>query len=368
MSDWFRIENEAEIASPTVLIFPDRVQENIQRMILMVGGVEKLRPHVKTHKMAELVQLQIANGIRKFKVATIAEAEMAAAAGAKDILIAYPIIGPNVHRLVQLIQKFPAAAISGLVDNSESLAQIAQAGVRASIEIPLYLDLNVGMNRTGIAPGPNAIKLYELMSTTSGVRAAGVHAYDGHLHDANFDLLSQQASEAFAPVWQMIADIKSKGLSVPSIVVSGTPTSKILAARNDVELSLGTSVLWDFGQPITSPDLDYLNAAVILARVISRPTANRICIDLGHKAVASEMPHPRVKFFGLEDATPVMHNEEHLVLESDRAADYPVGTVLYGLPKHVCPTIALHNEVWCVRDGKAIESWHVVARDRKITI
>ena len=368
MSDWFRIENEAEIASPTVLIFPDRVQENIRRMILLAGGVDKLRPHVKTHKMTELVQLQIANGICKLKAATIAEAEMAANAGASDILIAYPIVGPNVHRLVQLIQKYPTIAISGLVDNSGSLAQIAQAAVQANIEIPLYIDLNVGMNRTGVAPGQNAIELYKLMSTTSGVKAAGIHAYDGHLHDANYEVLCKQASDAFAPVWRMIDEIKAMGLGVPNVVVSGTPTSKILAARNDVELGLGTSVLWDFGQPITSPDLDFLNAAVILARVISRPTANRICIDLGHKAVASEMPHPRVKFFGLEDATPLMHNEEHLVLESDRAADYPVGTVLYGLPKHVCPTIALHNEVWCVRDGKAIESWHVLARDRKITI
>jgi D-serine deaminase-like pyridoxal phosphate-dependent protein len=368
MSEWFRIANEEQIASPTVLIYPERVQENIRRMIAMAGDVQKLRPHVKTHKLPQLVQLQISEGINKFKAATIAECEMVAEAGGKDILIAYPIIGPNIQRVIQLIQKYPKAAISCLVDNHVSLQQIALQARQSGVEIPLYIDLNVGMNRTGIAPGNEAIQLYGILSNTPGVRAAGIHAYDGHLHDSDFKVLEQQAIDAFNPVWQMVSAIHAQGLTVPSLVVSGTPTSKILAKRSDVEVSLGTSVLWDFGQPITSPDLDYLNAAVILARVISRPTANRICIDLGHKAVASEMPHPRVKFFGLQDATPVMHNEEHLVLESDNAASYPVGTVLYGLPKHVCPTIALHNEVWCVRDGEAKEAWHVIARDRKITI
>ena len=89
-------------------------------------------------------------------------------------------------------------------------------------------------------------------------------------------------------------------------------------------------MLWDFGQPEASPDLDFLNAAVLLTRVVSKPAPGRLCLDLGHKAVASEMPHPRVKLFGLEDANFSMHSEEHLVVETPRADEYKVGSVLYG--------------------------------------
>ena len=135
-----------------------------------------------------------------------------------------------------------------------------------------------------------------------------------------------------------------------------------------MEVGLGTAVLWDFGQSITSPYLDFQNAAVLLARVISHPTPNRICIDLGHKSVASEMTQPRVRWFGLEDATAVIHSEEHLVLETDKSGLFPVGTVVYGLPKHICPTVALHNEVWTVSNRIAGEKWPVVARARSLTI
>jgi len=107
---------------------------------------------------------------------------------------------------------------------------------------------------------------------------------------------------------------------------------------------------------------------VLLARVVSRPTANRLCIDLGHKAVASEMNHPRVRFYGLEGAETVMHSEEHLVLETNLAANYPVGTVLYGLPQHVCPTVALQSYVGFVEDHEYKVTWPVVARTRCITI
>ena len=89
MSEWFHIANVSEVASPTLLLFPERVRENIRRMLRGGGGAARLRPHIKTHKLAELVRMQIEEGISKFKCATIAEAEMAAGAGAKDVLIAY---------------------------------------------------------------------------------------------------------------------------------------------------------------------------------------------------------------------------------------------------------------------------------------
>jgi D-serine deaminase-like pyridoxal phosphate-dependent protein len=114
--------------------------------------------------------------------------------------------------------------------------------------------------------------------------------------------------------------------------------------------------------------MDFLHAAVVLTRVISKPGKNRLCLDLGHKAIASESPQPRVEFLNLPGATPVMHSEEHLVMETERTDDYEVGDVIYGVPRHVCPTVALHEQAVVVRNGRASETWRVVARARALSI
>jgi D-threonine aldolase len=368
MSEWYQIENQNEVASPALLLYPDRIEENLRRMIAIAGGVEALRPHVKTHKIAEIVRMKLGMGIRKFKVSTIAEAEMVASTGGKDVLLAFPLVGPNVDRFLRLMALYPGTQFSSLVDDLVVLDQIAKAAVGGGQVIHLFIDLNVGMGRTGIGPGDDALALYRQMARAEGVHASGIHAYDGHLHEDDYARLEEAVAAAFEPVWAMRRQLEIEGHCVPKVIAAGTPTSKILAEHPGVEVGAGTTVLWDAGQRKSSPHLDFLNAAVLLARVVSRPQAGRLCIDLGHKSVASEFPQPRVQFFGLEDAVAVVHSEEHLVLESDRADEFPVGTVLYGIPFHICPTVALYEEVLCVRNGKASETWHVAARRRKITV
>lgn len=368
MAAWHEIENAAEIPSPALLIYPDRIAENLRRMIAIAGGPERLRPHVKTHKMPEVIRLCLAHGIAKFKAATIAEAEMTAAAGGADVLLAYPVVGPAARRLVELARRFPQTCFRAVVDSDVGIDDLARAATAADVRIDTLLDLNVGMNRTGVVPGPEALRLSRRIAASPALAFGGLHAYDGHLHDADHPRLVEKVEAAFAPVWQLREDLAAAGIPVPLTVAAGTPTTPILAARGDVETGAGTTLLWDFGQPMTSPDLDFLNAAVLLARVVSHPAPGRLCLDLGHKAVASEMPHPRVRIFGLEDATFAMHSEEHLVVETPRAAEFPVGTVVYALPRHVCPTVALHEQAVVVRDGRAVDRWHVAARTRTISV
>ena len=368
MKPWYSVDNEETIPSPALLVYPDRIQENLNRMIRLAGDVSRLRPHVKTHKMPQIIAMKRVLGIDKFKTSTIAETEMTAEAGGRDILLAYPLVGPNIPRFIELMKRYPNTQFSALVDNPNSLLQIASYAKSQSQVACLYVDLNVGMNRTGIAPGPGAIELYRLLSTTDGVRPGGLHAYDGHIHESDLDSLKEKTRIAFEPVWKLINDLQSEGLAVPNTIAAGTPTSSLLAKHNNIEVGAGTTVLWDFGQAETTPDLDFQNAAVLLARVVSHPSTDRICIDLGHKAVASEMAQPRVRWFGLEDATIAMHNEEHMVLDTKKSDAFPVGTVLYGLPRHICPTVALYHEVWCVEDRLAQSKWPVVARSRTLTI
>lgn len=365
---WFRIENEAEVASPALLVYPERIAENISRMITLAGGAARLRPHVKTHKLPQVVRMLLDRGIGKFKASTIAEAEMTAAAGGRDVLLAYPAVGPTAGRLAELVLHFPETRFHALADSDRGVADLAAAAAAKGVTLDVLVDLDVGMHRTGVAAGPGAAAVYRLIAATPGLAPGGLHAYDGHLHDTDHDRLVAATRAAFAPVWRLRDDLLAAGLPVPLVVASGTPTFPILAEREGVEVGAGTTVLWDAGQPQLCPDLDFLNAAVLLARVVSRPTPDRLCLDLGHKAVASEMPHPRVRIFGLEDAAFPVHSEEHLVVATPRAAAYPEGTVLYALPRHVCPTVALHAEVVVVEGGRAVDRWPVAARARRLTV
>ena len=365
MSDrWYDVKNVGEILSPALLIYAERVEENVRRMIAMVGDFARLRPHIKTHKMAEMIEVQVALGIRKFKCATLAEARMAAGHGAEDILFAYQPVGPNIELLLKLQASFPHVRFSCLADNPTSGRELASAAANARTQLEVLIDLDIGQHRTGIAPDEHALELYRLIASLPALKPGGLHAYDGHLHQTDVAERAAACDAAFAPVETLRRKLEREGMPVPRIVTSGTPTFPMHARRADVECSPGTCVFWDAGYAKNLPDLNFLPAAVLLTRVVSKPTSNRLCLDLGHKAVASEMPHPRVAFLNLDDAKPVVHSEEHLVVETPHASAFAVGDVIYGIPWHICPTVALHSEVVVISDGRAEDRWKVVARDR----
>lgn len=365
---WFKLTNEDEIPSPALLIYVERAEENIRRMIALAGDPNRLRPHVKTHKMAALVERQLRAGIRKFKCATIAEAEMTARAGAPDVLLAMQPVGPNIDRLIKLIQTFPNTRFSTLIDTPRVANQLSAAAIIARVQVDVFIDLDTGMHRCGIAPGAEAIDLYKLLSTTAGLRIAGIHAYDGHIHDPEKAARSQHANDAFASVEKFAAELRGANLPVDTIIAGGTPTFPMHALRTGIECSPGTCVLNDVGYAKKYPDLDFQIAACVLTRVVSKPAPNRICLDLGHKAVAAENPQPRADFPQLPDANPVMHSEEHLVLETSAASELRVGDALYAFPKHICPTVALHSEAIAVVNRAATERWPVTARNRILTL
>jgi D-serine deaminase-like pyridoxal phosphate-dependent protein len=366
--DWFRLTDEAEVPSPALLIFEERVEHNLRLMLEIAGGPERLRPHVKTHKLGPIVARQIALGITKFKCATVAEAEMCAEAGAPDVLLAFPAVGPNIGRLCVLMRHFPRTRFSVLADDAATIHALGAAARHAGLVLDVFLDLDCGMHRTGVSPDAGAAGLYRLLSSAAGLRVAGLHAYDGHLHESDPGTRRAQCEAAFAPVLALRRELESMGLPVPVLIASGSPTFPIHAALTDRQCSPGTIVLWDFGYGDKFADLPFQHAAVLLTRVISRPGPNRLCLDLGHKAVASENPHPRVRLLELPDALAVMHSEEHLVIETPRAAEFAVGDTLHGIPRHICPTVALFSEATVVRRGIAVERWPIAARARRLTI
>jgi D-serine deaminase-like pyridoxal phosphate-dependent protein len=365
---WARAADLSSIASPSLLLGVEPIERNLRNMLAIAGSPARLRPHVKTHKLAWLVQRQIALGITSFKCATIAEAEMCAQAGAADVLIAFQPVGPNISRLIALSQKFPGANFSALVDEPGALHALSSAAARAGAQLEVLVDLDVGQHRTGIPPGPAAVALYRELAAAPSLTAGGLHAYDGHLSQSDPTVRATACAEAFAPVAALRAQLLDLGLPVPKVVAGGTPTFPMHAARQDVQCSPGTCVLWDASSADKLGDLDFSLAAVLLTRIVSKPGGNRLCLDLGHKAVASEMPHPRVIFPDLPDAQFVTHSEEHLVVESAAARRLAVGDALLGVPWHVCPTVALHAEATLIDHGKVRTVCRIEARARRITI
>lgn len=364
---WYRISNPGQVNSPALLVYPDRIEKNIEKLIASVSDKSLLRPHVKTYKTPEIVRLLVEHGIRKFKCATIAEAEMTAGCGPDEVLLAYQPAGPNITRFFELRRRFPEISISCIADCEKIVRQLSEKAVEYNDKTDVWLDINVGMNRTGIAPGDDAIRLFRLISVLPGLKAAGLHIYDGHLHESDLSLRKLRCDEAWATAEPMIAELKSDG-GRPGIIAGGTPTFPFHATREGVETSPGTAVLWDYGYSSAFSDLDFLHAAVLLTRVISKPGEDLICIDLGTKAVASEMPHPRIKILGLSGYEFVSHNEEHLVIRTSEAYGFEQGDVIYCIPYHICPTVDRYDKVSVVRNSMVTEEWNVEARKRKISI
>lgn len=368
MADWFTINNIEEIDTPALVVYPERVVQNIRNAINMIDDVWRLRPHVKTNKTLEATELMLQAGITKFKCATIAEAEMLGMAQAPDVLLAYQPQGPKILRLIALIKKYSATRYSCLVDNAESANNLSNAALQNKIVLPVFIDVNVGMNRTGIEPD-QCLKLYKHCASLPGINLVGLHAYDGHLHQPDFKVRSQVCNEAFSKVEELAANISKAGLANPIIVAGGSPTFPIHAKRKQIECSPGTFIFWDKGYELTCAEQPFVPAALVISRIISQPNPTTICLDLGHKSIASESElHKRVYFLNAPDFVFKGHSEEHLVVSVPEGHTYKIGDVFYGVPYHICPTVALYDSALIANEHMCKGEWKIIARDRKITI
>jgi D-serine deaminase-like pyridoxal phosphate-dependent protein len=371
MDACYRIEDTSQIISPALILYRALLESNLDSMIAIAGRTDRLRPHCKTHKMPQVTKLELARGITRHKCATFAEAEMLAEAGAPDIFLSYNLVGPNIPRAVEFRRKYPHVSFQVQADHPGPIAEMGRVMAAAGLTIDVLLDVDVGQHRTGIPVGPRAGELYEKIAATPGLRAGGFHVYDGHQHQKSRDERAAAVNAEWEKVMKLRDDLKRAGLTVPRIVCGGTGSFPIYAAKTDkaIELSPGTCVFNDAGYSEAFPDLVFKPAIVVLTRVISCPTADRITLDLGYKAVASDPPAgKRITLPDLPDAVQVLQNEEHLVVQTARAAEFRPGDELFAIPRHICPSVALHRQVYVIAQGKVADRWDVVARDRRLTI
>ncbi len=365
---WYAINSIDELDTPALVFYPDRIRENISILKSFVDDVSRLRPHVKTHKCTEVSRLMLDAGISKFKCATIAEAEMLAISQAPDVLLAYQPVPAKLHRFIQLVNHYPATTFSCLIDNVNTAQMIAAKAQKAGTQISVFIDVNIGMNRTGILPA-GVLNLYRETAGLAGINIKGLHAYDGHIYEPDLQKRTRQCHAAFEPVQQLISQIVDAGYNTPAVVAGGTPTFPVFAQMPGVECSPGTFILWDEGYRALFADLPFLPAALIISRVISVLDDDTVCLDMGHKAIAAENElDKRVIFMNAPGVHFVGHSEEHLVIKTIQKNQFKIGDVLYGLPVHVCPTVNLYDRAHTVLNSCIAAQWKIIARDRTINI
>ncbi|MFC1634303.1 D-TA family PLP-dependent enzyme [Planctomycetota bacterium] len=360
--------DEDKVLSPALLVFPELIKRNISKAIEIAGDPCRLRPHVKTHKIPQIIRMHLDAGIDKFKCSTLSELMMIAEAGGNDILLAYPLTSSVFPTLLNVIQRWPTKTISVLVDNLASAKQFDSLASTNNLELPVFVDINNGMERTGIKPGDEAFDLYKYLEQSQHLKAVGLHVYDGHIHDTDLDKREAICSNDFESVLILAEKLKSHNYAINEMICGGTPTFPLHAKFPDRILSPGTYTLWDYGYSASFPDLKFDYAAWLLTRVISKPGTNKLCLDLGHKAVASEMNQPRVVLAEIENYTVFCHNEEHLVIVTELAPNFLVGDVLHGVPKHICPTVALHDQFYVIENNQLRTTWPIIARNRRIEL
>lgn len=364
----YKIFNAENIISPQLVVYEDIVKRNVQRLLGLFEDSGQLRPHIKTNKSPQVVQIMMDAGIFKFKCATIAEAEMLALINAPDVLLAYQPVGPNVGRFAELSYAYQKTLFSCLIDNIETAEQLDLAAKKYGVKIKVYIDLNVGMNRTGISDKQQILLLFKHCESLNNITVAGLHAYDGHLVDNNEELRLERASQCFAFVKNLTAELAVAGFKNLGIVAGSTPTLKYYATQPEVECCPGTFVYWDEHYQRSFPELPFETAAVLLARVISKPSPDAVCLDCGYKALASEgSVTERVDFWGQPAYDVISESEEHLLLSMKGNKLLP-GDHIIGVPYHIGRTNHLYDQCAVVSNGKFTGYWSILARTRKLTV
>jgi D-serine deaminase-like pyridoxal phosphate-dependent protein len=355
------------VLTPALVVYPEFIASNISHTMDLLGGDgDRWRVHIKTAKLACTLRMLIDRGIRNFKCATTLELLVACQSGATDVLVAYPMVGANARRVREIANAFPNTRVSVLAENEDQIRQWAAGPVG------IFLDINPGMNRTGIEQSRSD-------RVTASVRAIGdaklefrgLHYYDGQYGGLEERERILAARTGYDSLLKLISEIQRSGARVPEVITAGTPTLLSSLAYKGFRgggfihrVSPGTVVYCDATSLAQlPPELGCIPAVLVLTRVVSHPRVDMITCDAGHKAVSADAGVPTCTVVGHPELTPLSPSEEHLPMAVAHGAARPeIGDSLYLLPRHVCPTVNNFDCALFVRDGRIESVEQVSAR------
>jgi D-serine deaminase-like pyridoxal phosphate-dependent protein len=366
----YRVGALEEILTPALLLYPEIVASNIERTLDLLGGnANRWRVHIKTAKLGYTLRMLIGRGIRNFKCATTLELLVACRSGAEDVLFAHPAVGANARRVREIAEQFPQVRISVLAENEPQVEQ--WRGSRVGV----FLDMNPGMDRTGIGQSHND-KVVELVLAIGrlGLEFRGLHYYDGHYGGLEEAERTTAAHAGYERLLKVVSEIERRAVVVPEVITAGTPTFPCSLSFEGFRtenflhrVSPGTVVYCDATTMAQLPgEYGYRPAVLVLTRVVSQPRAGIVTCDAGHKAVSADAGVPTCVVVGHSELTPLSPSEEHLPMAVQGGAAGPqVGEALYLLPRHVCPTVNNFDCALLVHAGEVKSVEKVSARGRE---
>ena len=352
------------IDTPAVVVDLARMEGNIARLQdeLDRRGVA-LRPHAKTHKSVRVAQLQIRAGARGITVGTLGEAEVFAAAGLRDLFIAYPVWadGPKAGRLRDL---HDAAELRVGVDSVAGAERLAAAVAGARQPLTVLVETDSGLHRTGVAAPAAAVDV-AVAARRAGLVVAGVFTHGGHSYRPGER--AAVAAQEVASLEAAAGALESAGIEVGTISAGSTPTMVEAATGRVNEIRAGTYVLGDRQQWVLGTIPPEGVAAFVAATVVSE-APGRVVLDAGAKALTKDRAD-WLDGFGLMPAYPdgVIErlNDYHGMTGFPAGARRPsLGEVVAVAPNHVCPVIDLFDDFWVVAGDGSAERWPVDARGR----
>ncbi len=364
-----------ELDTPALVVDGAALRRNIERMQALADrfGV-RLRPHTKTHKSPEIARLQVEAGAAGITVAKVGEAEVMAAAGLGDILIANQVIGaPKLRRLVELAARVRLAV---LVDSREGVAELARAFRVAGERLDVLIEVDTGKGRCGLSDDAAIAALADAVADTGALRLRGVETHEGHVPEGagGPDELEARATAAGRRIVEVAEMLRGRGHTVEEVSVGSTPAAPYTASVPGVtEMRPGTYVFNDVNQMRIDQATPDDCALAVLATVISRPSADRAVLDAGSKSLFAEPARPGFDLPGYDGfgyirevpaARIVALSEEHAVVRVPEAGFPAIGAKVEIIPNHVCPAVNLHDELHLLDGEDVVTVWPIEARGK----
>jgi len=365
--DRYPILDSDAVLTPALILYPEAIASNVECTLnLLDGNAARWRAHIKTAKLNFTLRMLLDRGARNFKCATTLELQQACRAGASDVLVAYPVMAANARRVRDISRQFPDVSISVLVEQEEQIRQW-----RGS-DIGIFLDINPGMNRTGIEQTAQKRVLDLALATKrAGLEFRGLHYYDGQFGSVDEPERTRTAHAGYDRLMELVRELEHAGTSVTEIITAGTPafpcslSYQPFRSGNFIHRVSPGTVVYNDATSLAQlpPQYGYMPAALVLARVVSHPRHGIVTCDAGHKAVSADAGIPTCVVVGHPELTPLSPSEEHLPLAVEEGSQAPpIGDTLYLLPRHVCPTVNNFDAALIARNGRIEAEEKVSAR------
>jgi 3-hydroxy-D-aspartate aldolase len=356
----------ADVDTPALLLDLDAFERNLEAMArLLSGWPGRLRPHAKSHKCSEIARRQVALGAVGVCCQKVSEAEVMVRGGIHDVVVVNEVVGAT--KLARLARLARVARIGIATDDAGQVENLERAARDADATLDVLVEVEVGLERCGVEPGPAAVALARLVADQPHLRFAGLQAYHGRAqHMRGFGARMAAAAAAAGMVRDTLALLSAEGLPASTVTGGGTGTVQFDAVSgvyNEVQPGSYVFMDADYGRNLDdagAPARTFDQSLFVLATVMSHPVPRRACVDAGLKAHSVDSGMPLVA--DVTGARYTRASDEHGVIELDDPAALTVGQKIRLVPGHCDPTVNLHDWLVGVRGDRVVEVWPIDAR------